>query len=202
LIFDEEFILSFFNDADYLQNLSFFSMGRYSVKTSLPAGVFEQVTELLDKIKTEKNEAKDRQALRSLLDETLNLLNKTYVNEHQVLPVLPEENKKVKNHYVNEFLNLVNTNYLQQHAIRFYADKLAITPNYLNEVIKKSIGMNAKLYIQNRIISEAKRMLTYTDMPVSAVSDALCFENASYFIRFFRNQTGRTPLQYRNLSKS
>jgi AraC-like DNA-binding protein len=201
LIFEEEFILSFFNDREFLQNLSFFSIARQYVKTSLTPETYTQFCRLMMKIKTEIYETKDRHVLRDLLHETLGMLNKAYLNEHLVLPVLPEENKHVKNKYVNEFLNLVNIHYMQQHSIRYYADKLSISPNYLNEVIKKTIGMNAKLYIRNRIVSEAKRMLTYTHMPVSAVAEALCFESTSYFIHFFRTQTHCTPLQYRNLPK-
>jgi AraC-like DNA-binding protein len=201
LIFEEEFILSFFNDCDFLQNLSFFSIGRYSVKTTLGNETFANVYDVISRLKSEIAEAKDRHTVRSLLYEALTLLNRAYLDEHSVLPVLPEENKKIKNKYVNDFLNLVNAHYAQQHSIRYYADRLSITPNYLNEVIKKSIGMNAKLYIQNRILQDAKRKLTYTDMPISAIAEALCFENSSYFIRFFRTQTQHTPLQYRNLSK-
>ncbi|MDR1937644.1 MAG: helix-turn-helix transcriptional regulator [Tannerellaceae bacterium] len=201
LIFEEEFMLSFFNDRELLQNLSFFSIGRYSVKTTLGNETYVKLCDLLSKIKTVIKETNDKHTLRALLYEALIVLNRAYINEHNVLPVLPEENKKVKNRYVNEFLSLVNTNYIQQHAINYYAARLSITPNYLNEVIKKSIGMNAKLYIQNRIIQEAKRMLTYTDMSISAIARTLCFENSSYFIRFFRNQTQHTPLQYRNLLK-
>lgn len=201
LIFEEEFISSFFNDRDFLQNLSFFSVGRYSVKTTLNPETCAQVYNLMMRIKTEIRETKDRHILRTLLYETLSILNKAYLNEHNVLPVLPEESKKVQNRYVNEFLHLVNMNCTQQHFIHYYATKLSITPNYLNEVIKKSIGMNAKLYIQNRIVSEAKRMLLYTEMPVSAIAKALSFESTSYFIRFFRTQTQHTPMQYRNLSK-
>ncbi|MDR1258896.1 MAG: helix-turn-helix transcriptional regulator [Tannerellaceae bacterium] len=201
LIFEEEFIMSFFNDRDFLQNLSFFSMGRYSVKTTLDVDAFIRLHNVIMKLKDEIAEAKDRHTVRALLYEVMTQLNRAYLYEHNVLPVLPEENKKVKNKYVNDFLSLVNTHYAQQHSIRYYADRLSITPNYLNEVIKKSIGVNAKLYIQNRILQEAKRMLTYTDMPVSAIAEALCFENSSYFTVFFRTQTRHTPLQYRNLSK-
>jgi AraC-like DNA-binding protein len=201
LIFEGEFILSFFNDRKFLQSLSFFSIGRYSVKTTLAAETYMQLYGLMMKIKAESHESKDRHILRTLLYEVFTLLNKTYVDEHNVLPILPEENKSVKNKYVNEFLNLVNAHYVQQHSIRYYAARLSITPNYLNEIIKKSIGVNAKLYIQNRIIQEAKRMLTYTDWSVSAIAEALCFDNTSSFIRFFRNQTQYTPMQYRNLSK-
>jgi AraC-like DNA-binding protein len=200
LIFEEECIASLFNDREFLQSLSFFSACRYSVKTTLHPEAFAQMGGLMMKIKSELG-ATDRRTLRALLYEAFTLLNRAYIAEHNVLPILPEENRSVKNRYVNEFLNLVSVHYARQHAIRFYAGQLSITPNYLNEVIKKSMGVNAKLYLQNRIIQEAKRMLIYTDMTVSAIAATLCFENVSCFIRFFRNQTQHTPLQYRNLSK-
>jgi AraC-like DNA-binding protein len=201
LIFEKDFVASLFNDEDFLANLSFFSISKFSVKTSLDSETGDQLRSLMLKIKAELNEPKDRHVVRALLYEALTMLNRAYVNEHQVLPVLPEENKKVKNRYVNEFLDLVNTNYIQHHSIRYYSEKLSITPNYLNEVIKKSIGMNAKLYIQNRIILEAKRMLTYTDLPIAAIAKTLNFDTPSYFTRFFRNLTKRTPMEYRDMLK-
>jgi AraC-like DNA-binding protein len=200
LIFDEAFMASFFNDPDFLQNLSFFAIGKYSVKTSLPPEIYTKIHDMILTIKAEIStyEAKDKHTLRASLYEVLALLNRAYINENNVLPVLPEENKKVKNQYVNEFLRMVNTDYNQNHSIKYYAEQLKITPNYLNEVVKKSMGMNAKQYVQNRITLEAKRMLTYTDLPILAIAKSLCFENASYFIRFFRTQTQYTPIQYRN----
>jgi AraC-like DNA-binding protein len=201
LVFEEDFVLFFFNDPEFLQHLSFFSVSKYSTKITLANNVYIQLQAILVNLRVALKEPQDKHTVRALLYEALILLNRLYISEHNVLPVLPEENKKVKNRYVNDFLNLVNAHYMQQHSIRFYAERLLITPNYLNEILKKSIGMNAKLYIQNRIVQEAKRMLIYTDMPVSAIAEALYFENASYFIRFFRNQTQYTPLQYRNLSK-
>ncbi|GHU55382.1 transcriptional regulator [Bacteroidia bacterium] len=203
LIFDEEFMLSFFNDPDFLQNLSFFAIGKYSIKTSLDDETYLRVSSLIMRIKGEltRPETKDKHTIRNLIYETLTLLNRAYINENHVLPVLPDEIKNVKNHYVNEFLRMVSTEYNRQHSIRYYSDKLDITPNYLNEMVKKSIGMNAKQYIQNKITLEAKRILAYTDLPVTAIADSLCFENTSYFIRFFRTQTNYTPMQYRNLVK-
>jgi AraC-like DNA-binding protein len=202
LIFEEEFILSFFNDRDFLHNLSFFAAGRCCVKISLSAETCRQVCQLMARIKTEISGTGNRHILRTLLYETLATLNRAYLNERRVLAVLPEENRKVKNSYVNGFLHLVNRQCTRQHSIRYYADQLSITPGYLNEVIKKSIGMNAKLYIRRQIVSEAKRLLIYTDMSISDIAKALSFESASYFVRFFRTHTLHTPLQYRNLSKT
>jgi AraC-like DNA-binding protein len=201
LIFDEEFVSSFFNDPEFLRNLSFFSIGRYSVKITLSDEAYIRLYSILSYLGTAIREARESHTVRSLLYEVLVLLNQAYLGEHNVLPVLPEASKMVNNKYVDNFLRLVNAHYMRQHSISYYAERLSISPNYLNGVIKKSIGINAKLYIQNRIVQEAKRMLVYTDMPVASIADALSFENPSYFIRFFRSHTRYTPLQYRNLSR-
>jgi AraC-like DNA-binding protein len=202
LVFEEAYALDLFNDPDFLRNLSFFAVGRYSVKTTLRKDTYAYIRAALSKLKEEITAAKGTPTtLRTLLYDALALLNRAYVDEHSVLPIMPEENKKVKNRYVNEFMDLVNAHYLQQHSIRYYADRLSITPNYLNEVIKKTIGVNAKLYLQNRITQEAKRMLTHTDLTIASIAGALYFENVSYFVRFFRNQTQHTPLEYRHLTK-
>jgi AraC-like DNA-binding protein len=140
--------------------------------------------------------------LRAYVYELFILLGRAYVDENNVLHVLPEASKQVKNRYVNEFLRMVGAEYTQERTIYYYAEKLDITPNYLNEMVKKSLGMNAKQYVQNRLTLEAKRLLIYTSLSVGTIAKTLCFENASYFVRFFRVQTGHTPLQYRNKVRS
>ena len=129
--------------------------------------------------------------LRALLYETLMLLNRLYSNSN-ALP--PDTNARSKSIYVDRFIELVNHSFKQDHSIRSYADRLCITPNYLNEIVKNATGINAKQYILNKILIESKRLLTYTDLPISAITEALGYEDPSYFIRLFRSQTNMTPL--------
>jgi len=63
------------------------------------------------------------------------------------------------------------------------------------------LHVSAKQYIQNKVMDEAKRLLTYTDLPVSEIAFTLNYETASYFIRNFRQQTQMTPLAYRKEHK-
>ncbi len=78
---------------------------------------------------------------------------------------------------------------------------MCITPNYLNEMITASMQVSAKQYIQNKVMGEAKRMLTYTDLPVSEIAARLTYDTVSYFIRSFRQHAGQTPLAYRKMHK-
>ena len=147
LIFEEEFLLSFFNDPAFLRNLSYFHTERRSSKLSLDKKAYARISELISEIDKEIKDyqSKDKHLLRALLYETLMLLNRLYSNSN-ALP--PDTNARSKSIYVDRFIELVNHSFKQDHSIRSYADRLCITPNYLNEIVKNATGINAKQYIQ------------------------------------------------------
>ncbi|MDU1889356.1 MAG: helix-turn-helix domain-containing protein [Dysgonomonas sp.] len=194
LIFEEEFLLSFFNDPLFLQNLSYFNIKRSTAKISI-IQIQERINSLIDNIILEINnfQAKDKHLLRALLYEMLTLLNREFQKQNTT-----EETNQYTNRHINSFTHLLNTNFKDHHDTQYYADKLCISPNYLNEVTQKAFGTNAKSYILNKLITEAKKMLTFSDLSVSEISDSLNFSSSSYFIRLFRNHTNLTPAQYRN----
>lgn len=99
--------------------------------------------------------------------------------------------------YLMRFMSLVNTHYAQHHDTGFYADQMHITPNYLNKICKTLIDTNARDYILNRILSEAKILLRLTNISVSELSYKLGFENTNYFIKIFKKNEGLTPGDYR-----
>jgi YesN/AraC family two-component response regulator len=199
LIFEEEFLLSFFNDSLFLKHLSCFKPGATS-KLTLECVIYEQI---LNRIKNIKHEidtyrVKDKHILRALLYETLMLLHRTYTAVHHA----PCENRNIVNPRIEKFAGLVNVDFKLHHSTRYYADKLCITPNYLNEIIKDATGSSAKQYIQHKIVQEAKKMLTYTDLQISEIAGELGFDDLSYFIRLFRKQTGFPPLAYKKKVKA
>ena len=103
--------------------------------------------------------------------------------------------------HIDKFMKLVESHLKEQHSVQYYADKLCITPNYLNEIVTSTKGISAKQYIRNKVMDEAKRLLTYTDFPISDIAFELHFSTVSYFIRSFRQHTGKTPLLYRKAHK-
>jgi AraC-like DNA-binding protein len=105
----------------------------------------------------------------------------------------PSENSQsieVGRSLVQNFKNLVEIHFRTLHLVKDYADLLHVTPGYLNEVIKEAIGKPAKNYIQNRIILEAKRMLTFTNKNLKEIGYDLGFEDPSHFSKFFKAYTG------------
>jgi AraC-like DNA-binding protein len=63
--------------------------------------------------------------------------------------------------------------------------------------VKKETGVSAKQYIINRLMTEARRLLQLSELPVSEIAWKLGFGDSSYFIRLFRNETGISPLAFR-----
>lgn len=195
LIFEDKFLSAVFKDSLFVQHLSFFSFGMHSSCIHLPDELYIRILQLLKDIKTEIDTYRqnDVHVLRALLYEILMLLDRTY---RKMIPA-GSENKEGSNAYIRKFIELVNDCFREQHSVRYYADKLCITPNYLNEITNSVMRVSAKQYIQDKIIEESKRLLAYTDASVSEIAFGLHFSTITYFVRFFRLHTGMTPLSYR-----
>ena len=199
LIFEDEFLSSFFKDPLFVQHLSFFNVGRKSVGLHLSNELYVRMLQLLSDIKTEIDSYKqnDVHVLRALLYEALMLLDRAY----QKMLSDGSIHKEANSTHLSKFMEWVGTDLREHHFVRYYADKLCITPNYLNEIVSSALGISAKQYIQNKVMEEAKRLLVYTDFPISEIAFELHFSTVSYFVRCFRQSTGETPLAYRSIYK-
>ncbi|MFC5648250.1 AraC family transcriptional regulator [Paenibacillus solisilvae] len=71
------------------------------------------------------------------------------------------------------------------------------SPNYLCRIFKAHTGKAPLAYLQWLRMTEAEKLLLYTDLPVFAISEMLGYEDASYFARLFRKHHGRAPSAYR-----
>ena len=95
------------------------------------------------------------------------------------------------------FEELIDRHFTQLKTPAAYADLLAITPDYLNKLCREALGQTSGAVIRQRVVTEAKRLLLHTSDTVSQIADRLGFENTSYFVAFFRKQSGTTPEQFR-----
>lgn len=91
---------------------------------------------------------------------------------------------------VQKFMELLNTNFKEMRMVADYARELAVTPNYLNENIKKATGYPASYHIRQRIALEAKRQAAYSDVCMKEIAYHLGFSDSAHFSKFFKNTTG------------
>ncbi len=82
-------------------------------------------------------------------------------------------------------------------SVKYFADKICLSPNYFGDLIKKETGMSAQEYIQNKIIDLAKSMLLGSEKTISEISYDLGFQYSQHFNRVFKKNTGLTPTAYR-----
>lgn len=96
-----------------------------------------------------------------------------------------------------EFKKLLISNVILSKSPSFYAARLCISESYLNEVIKRNTGFNVSYWIRDRVILEAKRLLSFTDQTVQQVAYALGYDDHIYFSKLFKQHTGVTPSMFR-----
>ena len=96
-----------------------------------------------------------------------------------------------------QFKSLLDKHFTQLLTASDYAEKLSITQHHLNLISKEIAGKTATEIIRARIILEAKRMLSFSDLTVTEIAYQLGFEENSYFSRIFRKETGLSPVEFR-----
>lgn len=97
------------------------------------------------------------------------------------------------------FIAKVQQFYKEERNVTFYADKLCVTPKYLSSVIHEVSGKYASEWITDYVILEAKGMLKFEGRTVKDVCNTLNFANQSFFAKYFKQHTGYTPKEYKNL---
>lgn len=83
--------------------------------------------------------------------------------------------------------------------VKFFADKVCLSPNYFGDLIKKETGKTAQEYIQDKIIALAKELLLGSEKTISEISYELGYQYSQHFNRIFKKNVGQTPNEYRKL---
>jgi AraC family transcriptional activator of pobA len=92
---------------------------------------------------------------------------------------------------------LVDEFFRKERQLGFYAERLGMTIDRLNDHVKRATGVTAGHLVRQRVLSEAKRQLVFTMQPIQDIAEELAFSDPSHFARFFRKHTGTTPHEFR-----
>tara|TARA_R110002073_G_scaffold159477_5_gene314804 strand:- start:4944 stop:5714 length:771 start_codon:yes stop_codon:yes gene_type:complete len=132
-----------------------------------------------------------------------NLIRKSKANFQQQIDILfslvmtnsiPNQEASIS----QKFIILVHEFYKRQHRMKFYAKNLDQTDKKLSEIFYDLGLASPHQFIKERILTEAKRLLTVTDMPICAICYELGFNDPAYFSRFFKKNTGLSASIFRN----
>lgn len=95
------------------------------------------------------------------------------------------------------FKKLVHQHFKEEKSIAFYADKLAVSTNYLNRCVFEVFKKSSKDLILEVLIMHSQLLLLESNKTVTAICYELNFSEPSYFSRIFKKKTGMSPAAYR-----
>lgn len=190
--FSAGFYKNFLLNERYLDQLSFFSGNSDDGVFQLSAPLQAEIISLFEKLITlQQAMPVHYDLIRVTLLQLLLLLN---TQQHpNRLSNIPGQKLTL----LNSFKRLIDTHYKNIRLPKEYADLLYVTPNHLNALCQDLLGKTAGDIIRERVLLEAKRLLTNVNMTVTEIAYALNFQDNSYFNRFFKKYEKVTPDEFR-----
>ena len=191
--FSTGFFQSFLLMNDYLQQFAFFSGDVDDEVINIPLRLHARIKDLFEQIIAEsENPARlGLDMIRTLLVQVFILLARTDAETTQKQP------SAYNYTLLKNFRRLIEQNFMQLRLPKDYAELLYITPNHLNAMTNDMLGISAGELIRNRVLLEAKRLLINLNLSVAEIAYQLNFNDNSYFTKFFKNNTGLTPEEFR-----
>lgn len=83
-------------------------------------------------------------------------------------------------------------------TVRYFAEKVCLSPNYFGDMISRQTGKTVSEYIQNKVIDRAKDLLLSTSQSMSEIAYCLGFQYPQHLSRMFKRIVGCTPNEFRN----
>lgn len=99
---------------------------------------------------------------------------------------------------VQRYLALLEQHYRLPHPLGFYAERLNVTPDHLSRACRALLKQPALALLNERRMLEARRLLAYSALSVSAIAGELGYDDPAYFSKVFHRRVGSTPSRYRS----
>lgn len=121
-----------------------------------------------------------------------------------IAQILSQFDKTIQNQFelasdYTAFYKYIHHNCYADLRVKDIAKAMHMSESYLSRKFKKDFGINLKVYIENIIISKAKKCLLASKPSIKEIADELKFKDEFYFSAFFKKHVGMSPSHYRAL---
>lgn len=183
-----------------IDEFSFFS---YDVHEALHLSDLEQniITDCVSMIETEITERIDNHSQRVIVSSIELLLNYSLRYYERQFNTRTTQNKDLiaqMESHIKAYYKAGHLTTLGVPSVAYFANKMALSANYLSDLLKKETGYSAKEHINTFIVNKAKTLLLNSSDSISGIAYTLGFNYPHYFSRLFKRKTGLTPQKYRN----
>ena len=185
-----------------IKNYSFFS---YEVNEAFHLSDREKqiAVDCLGKIEYELKHAIDKHSktlitnnIELLLNYCMRFYDRQFITRSHVNKDIVMKFEKILDDYFNS--GMPHTSGLP--TVKYCAENIHLSANYLGDLIKKETGKSPQEHIQLKIMDLAKDRIFDTSKSVSEIAFELGFKHPQHFSRMFKNETGLTPHEYRLLN--
>ncbi len=193
LLFTEEFLDFPSSNILRAHDFSFFHHVGQAPHLSIAQEELSMVNGLLEGVEQEfQNENKrSLSVLRAYMHILFTHLNRLYIVDR------PNEHSGTTSSLARQFTQLVSEHFISEHSVHFYADKIGISDSHLTDTIKAITGHPPGNIIRQKLVLEAKRLLVHNNITIAEIGYRLNYEDASYFSRLFKRETGISPAAFR-----
>ena len=137
------------------------------------------------------------QVITELLSSMCRTLAYEIVNCYMLSHHLQVGTWNVTDKLAQNFIVAVYNNYRKHREVAHYADLLCVTPSYLSVVVKEKTGKTALQWINDVVMSDARQLLLYSDQSIKEIVATLGFPNQSFFGKYFKQHSGKSPKRFR-----
>lgn len=99
---------------------------------------------------------------------------------------------------INRVIDYLNANYAHKLTGQQIASEMSYHFDYLNQLFRKHLDTSVFRMLENIRIEHAKILLRTTALTLDQISFNVGYENASYFSKVFKKNTGIAPSRYRS----
>jgi AraC family transcriptional regulator, transcriptional activator of pobA len=193
LVFEKEFVETFFQDNFFIYRFQFFHNNNSSYDLECKQDFLSSLIDTCKLINTELGNLQEdsHHFLRSILYNILIQINRKFIVQYGLSDNLFQNNLGL------QFKQLLEAKIRSYQRVEDYADFLKISRAHLNNISKKTFGLHVSVLIKEKLLTEIKRELLFTNKSIKEISFEMNFSDISNFIRFFKKHTGINPNEYR-----
>ncbi|MCX2430399.1 AraC family transcriptional regulator [Pedobacter sp. GR22-10] len=195
ILFTDGFYCRNEQDARFLKSSVLFNAIHGTTQIHIEGKLVEVLNELIVLMNEEAEKSKDSRQSEIIQNFLHNFL--LLAEREQSHQPTSERAKGPDYELVLLFKDLLEHGFLQRRLISDYAREMFVTEKRLNQATSKILGKTAKAVTNDRMVLEAKRLLSHTAKSIKEISYSLGFEEPTNFIKYFRKHNGLTPVEFR-----
>lgn len=111
---------------------------------------------------------------------------------------VPDSSRAISRQHAlfRDFVELLGQYSGKEREVQFYARQMGITPKYLSALCIEYSGKNASSWIDDYVISRVKVLMQENRYNIKEIAQVMHFPTQSFFGRYFKRVTGKSPRQY------